>query len=168
MAVMEFSVTAFLYLRIYMCFAFLRRMITSFTGSVYFHCVEACFFAESKHSVSGDIHPQSDTNSILDTSYQYQLPVYNFHSPISDIVLTLNPKHWIFCLELLCDTFLFGKLVHKPVKHILCLLFNVSKMWIELALSQHIVVDNTMMFLKIPSAALTPYADFIFRLPPEV
>ena len=53
---MEFSITAFLYL-LYMCFAFSRRMITSFTGSVYFHCVAACFFAESKHLLSSDIHP---------------------------------------------------------------------------------------------------------------
>lgn len=59
--------------------------------------------------------------------------IHDLPYPVSDIVHQSDPLHLIFCLELPCHPITLCHLIHQLKKHILCLLVDASKAFVQFA-----------------------------------
>ncbi len=87
------------------------------------------------------------------------LGVYNFHSPVADVVHPADPRHWIVGFQCLRDAFRLGYLFYQPRKHFLCLLVNVSKITIQLATGEQRGIQRLAVGFEIASVPLPPDTD---------
>jgi len=92
--------------------------------------------------------------------------VYDLGSPASYVVHFAYPSDLTDCLELFRYTFLRCHLHCEPFKYLRCLPVNVSKITVQLAVGEQIVVAYPVILLQIPQMPLSPYTDVGLMLYP--
>lgn len=88
-----------------------------------------------------------------------QIAIYDFHSPITDVVHSANPSRWIGGFQCLRNTFMLRHLFYYPRKHIFCLFVNIGKVTVQLVACEQSSISCSFMLFQITFVPLSPYAD---------
>lgn len=95
---------------------------------------------------------------LLSLSVNY-FGIYNLSRSLGSIIHLAHPQHLVGCFELFGAAFFLCESLYKIVVHLLRPFINIGKIFVQLAFSEQVGVENRATSFYIAKVLLSPQAD---------